>query len=297
MRSGFLLFSRRLQKFLPTMYLHRHASEMSAGILILDNCCFKYLVDSASREAFKRNAGISGLEPCISTLNLLEIAGAPPKAQRRLLSVARDLADGRAILPLPLTVLKQHGEAVLARRSRFVAEETGFDWYLNDPDALTALRSEAIAQARAIEARFSESHAKARPHIQRFMKQRGIRIWPDARTFLDEHWRMSEMPGFFAGLYWRGLGFSGEPPVEDLLLNDVWNLTLDADGVAVYQRAFAREQPKKVQRVDLWQLTYLAAAAKRIIATADGPFLRAAGTILHGRFMNARAVHISDLTT
>lgn len=263
---------------------------------MLDNCCFRHLANPASLTALVRNAEIARMEPYVSTLNLLEIAGAPKRQQRELLAIAKELAAGRRILPLPLTIMRQHGDAVLSRQAAFAAEETGFDWYLDDSDALAELRAQALDNARGIEAKFSETHAKARPHIQRFLKERGIRDeWGDARTFLDEYWRSGEMAAFFAGLYWTGLGFEGPPPVEDLLLNDVWNLALDADGLAVYQRAFAKQQPKKVQRVDLWQLTYLAAGPRRMIATADVPFLNAAGSILHGRFQNARAVHIREL--
>ena len=77
--------------------------------------------------------------------------------------------------------------------------------------------------------------------------------------------------------------------------NEAWRLLLDAEGVAVYERAIATVQPKFVQRLDLLQLIYLAGESKRMIVTSDKGLLRAGNAILPGRYPGARAVHLDDL--
>ena len=60
-------------------------------------------------------------------------------------------------------------------------------------------------------------------------------------------------------------------------------------------RAIALRQPKRVHRSDLIQLLYLAGVGKGMIITADQPFLEDARSVLHGRFMNVRAVHLEEM--
>jgi hypothetical protein len=103
------------------------------------------------------------------------------------------------------------------------------------------------------------------------------------------------MADHFAGLIWKALRLPGDPPLKQLLENETWKLLIDAEGLAVYERAVIKEQPKRVHRMDLLQLVYLGGSHSRVLATADEPFLRAATQILRGRYPNVRVLHIRDL--
>jgi hypothetical protein len=148
---------------------------------------------------------------------------------------------------------------------------------------------------RELEERYSALHAEARKQLRPIMKAHGWGDpWGSIRAFLERPWRPGDLREHFAGEMWRALGLPGDAPVKQLVANPTWSLMLDGEGVAVYGRALAHTQPKKVQRADLIQLVYLGGSDRRVIATADEPFLEAATAVLAGH-ANARAVHIDTM--
>jgi len=119
--------------------------------------------------------------------------------------------------------------------------------------------------------------------------------YESATEFLVQEWVGSDLRRDYAAVTWSALKLPGDAPVEALERNEAWRLLLDAEGIALYERAVARKQPKRVQRMDLLQLIYLAGARRRILATSDAGLLRAGAAILPGRYLNARVVSAADI--
>lgn len=198
--------------------------------------------------------------------------------------------------PWPYDLVKRAGHAVLRGERRFELEPSGHEPLL-DPSALNEQdRNEALAALENIETRFDAMHEGARKILQPYIKTNGLQnAWPTGAEFLERHWNSSDMAGHFAGLIWNGLKLPGEAPVQELLRNETWKMFIDAEGIAVYERAIAREQPKRVHRMDLLQLVYLSGSGRRIFAAADEPLLRGAKQVLIGRYNNVRVLHIREL--
>jgi hypothetical protein len=267
------------------------------GRLILDTSCFKHLLDVSQRDTLKKNLRIADLEVWPSAVNVLESSVTQNDLRRaKVLEIARDLTGDRPLLPWPYDLVKRAGHAVLRGERRFELEPSGHELLL-DPSALDEQeRSKGLAGLENIEKRFDAMHEGARKVLQPYIKSQGLQnAWPTGAEFLENHWNSSDMAGHFAGLIWEALKLPGDPPVQQLLKNETWKMFIDAEGLAVYERAVAREQPKRVHRMDLLQLVYLSGSGRRIFATADGPLLRAAKEVLIGRFNNVRVLHIRDL--
>ena len=264
-----------------------------SGILVLDNNCYALLEDVIALHRFRANLQVADLVAAPSELNLLEAIGTRPlSVQQRLLRTMKTVLADRPLLAWPYDVLRQTAEALLRGESKVEITFTGKEWYLDDPTAAAQIQAAALETSNDMERQFDEMHDRARVRVRAEMKKRGwVDSWEEIRAFLDQHWRSSDMPAFFAEAYWRGLKLPGVAPTATLLDIPAWRLMTDADGVAVYARALAHEQPKKVHRKDLIQLIYLAGGSRRIIATADAAFLDAATAVLAGH-ANARAVHI-----
>ena len=272
---------------------------MSQGILILDNNCYALLETVENAARFASNIRVADLTPQPSEVNLVEAAAASPdRVRERLLRTIDTIRNGYPLLTWPFALLKLIGQSILEGRRRFRLESRGIEWYLEDKKAARALSQEVLAFQRGIEKTFAEFHAKHRQQLRRRLKERGeVEDFESSRDFLERVWVGSETRKDFAEVTWNGLGLPSPAPVEILEQNEAWRLLLDAEGVALYERAVATVQPKTVQRLDLVQLVYLAGAPRRIIASADRGFLRAADNILRGRYPNVRAVHISDLVS
>lgn len=270
---------------------------MPQGILILDNNCYAQLEDSRNAAHFASNLRIADLLPQPSEVNLIEATAASPDSVReRLLRTIDRVRDGYPLLPWPFALLKLIGQSILEGRHRFRLESRGIEWYLEDMDAARRLSQEVLAFQRGIEKAFTDFHAKRRQQLHRQLKERReTEDFESSRDFLERVWVGSETRKDFAEVTWNALGLPSPAPVESLEENEAWRLLLDAEGVALYERAIATTQPKMVQRLDLIQLVYLGGAPRRVIASADRGFLRAANNILRGRYSNARAIHIAEL--
>jgi hypothetical protein len=270
-----------------------------SGFAVLDTSAYKTLASPAALARFRANLRLADVQPIASEVNLLEAASASPAGvQKRLLATIKEVAGKAGLIPWPFQILQQVGRAVIDGESGFYVRESGKEWYLDDLQAIDEVRGRATEMRERMEAQFSRLHDNARRDLQRKIKASGYRFTADGfREFLDGEWAKGELRRIFAAATWKALRLPGEAPVDTLLLNEGWRLLLDAEGFAIYQRALVHTQPKRVHRTDLIQLVYLAGVPKRILVTADRPFLDAANAILAGRYPNARAVHISEMVT
>lgn len=270
---------------------------MEPGLLIIDNNCYSRLMDPVALARFRANLRIADFEPQASEINLLESTAASPDAvQARLLASIRQVVGDRPLLPWPFQILKRIGEAIVAGEDGFYVEPSGKEWYLDDVLAASALRETILGFNQQLEKTFSTFHATGRKGLQSRLRAKGAREdFGCAREFLERNWYESDSRRSYAEVTWNALGLPGEAPFAVLEQNEAWRLLLDAEGVAVYERAIARVQPKFVQRLDLLQLIYLAGVPKRMIVTSDKGLLRAAAAILPGRYSGARAVHLDAL--
>lgn len=267
------------------------------SILVIDNSCLSRLTVPECMERFRTNIAIADLTPRPSDLNLTEaVAASPPSVQRQLLGLLKDLANGYPLLPWPFELLRLVAQTVQEGHTGFILDEPGHEWLLDDCEAAERETKKALAFMREVESKYSEMAADGRPKIQKWIKENQAReYWEDAKDFLHRFWRGSEVRDHLAQHVWLALGFQGGAPLADLLLNEAWQLFLDAEGFSLYQRAIAFQQSKRVHLPDLLQLPYLAVSRRRVIATADESFLRAAGVLLDGTYPLARAIHIEHL--
>jgi hypothetical protein len=269
---------------------------MDSGILILDNNCYSHLAKPGAMSKFRSNLRVSDFLAQPTEVNLLEAAAAPASVRARLFDVLREVKGRQPILMWPFRLLKEIGQAIVLGNPSVTVGESGREWYLEDHGAVEELQAEVRAFQKRLETEFGRLHAQNRKNIQAKMRSAGIESgFESTAHFLDSYWHQSESRRDFANFTWDSFGLPGEAPIDALNRNESWRLLLDVEGVALYERAITRTQPKLVHRFDLIQLTYLGLAQRRMIATADRPLLRAANAILLGRYPNARAVHIQDL--
>lgn len=270
---------------------------MSPGILVIDNNCYARLSDPDALRRFRANLRAANWIAQPSEVNLLESSAAPPDVRARLLRTIRAVADGQPLLPWPIKLLKQIGQAMTRGEFRFTVPPSGAEWYLDDPAAVEEVGTEALQFQRDIELAFSQLHQRNRQRVQAQLRQQRARDeFGSARDFLERGWAQTGGRRMYAEVTWKALALPGKPPLDAIEANEAWRLLLDAEGVAAYERAIAHEQPKFVQRMDLVQLVYLALADRRMLVTADAPLRRAADAVLIGRYPDARTVHVADLT-
>jgi hypothetical protein len=270
---------------------------MGETLLILDNNCLKWLEPEEQYDRFVSNVRAAGLSPQPTLVNLLEATATPSSGIReRLFQVIRKLGGEHGLLPWPFTLLQEIGRALLRGESKLYPDFSGAEWYLTDPEAATRLSPEVLTFQQGIETAFTKLHDGIRRKVRRQVKEGTlINDFEDARDFLERYWTGSESWAVFADLTWTALGLPEPAPRDALLRVPAWSILLDAEGVATYERAIAKAQPKKAQRLDLVQLVYLAGARKRILATEDEALLRVGNVVLASRYENARVVHIRTL--
>jgi hypothetical protein len=268
------------------------------GILLLDNNCYSHLIKPGAMSAFRANLRVIDFVAQPSEVNLLEAAAAPAPVRVRLFKVIRDVIGAQPVLAWPFRMLKEIGQAIARGEAVVTIGESGKEWYLDDDDAVSALQAEVKEFQERLEREFDRLHERNRKTIRSKMRNSGMEAaFESTAEFLDSYWQQSDTRRDYANVTWTSFGLPGEAPMDALNLNESWRLLLDAEGVAVYERAITKTQPKFVHRLDLIQLTYLGLAQRRMIATADAPLLRAANEILLSRYPNARAIHIKDLVS
>ena len=271
---------------------------MSSGLLILDNNVFRRLESPDAFARLRANIRAADLVVHPTEVNLLEITAAPAPIRVRLLDARRAVSGGQPLVPWPLQLLQGIGRALLAGEPTYSPGPSGKEWYLEDPEALGAIHEEVRRFNGALERDFTEFHERSRQRIDEQVRPKlkalGLKDeFGSARAFLDRYWAGSEERRVYAEVTWDALHLPGPAPIAQLERVDAWRLLLDAEGVGAYERAIAHEQPKRVGRLDLLQLVYLAGARRRILSTADAGLLRAGEAILPGRYANARVVPTS----
>jgi hypothetical protein len=142
---------------------------------------------------------------------------------------------------------------------------------------------------------WERAHEAARKEIQKRLKAIGGDPWGSIPAFLDQQWtRVGQLDAFF-DLEWKHLGLPGAAPHEALLDSPAWRLYFEGIGAIVYERAFAKEMPKRVDMPDVMLLTYLGGSTPRIIVTEDKGLQRVASAVLLGRYAGARVMCPNEL--
>ena len=268
----------------------------NTGLLIVDNSALRKLATVSAREKLSANMRVADLEAVPTEVNVVEAAAAGSSRTREtLLRTLKAVCGDRLMLPWPFQLLRRLGEAILANEAQFALEETGFDWLLSTPEETAVVQADSAKFMREFKARNVRLHREARPRVQQYIKKHGLRHqFATPVEFLDEYWNVGGMREHFTTSIWKAIGLPGRPPLDVLMLNDAWRLTLDGYGYAVYQGAVQIQESRKVHQADLIQLVYLGAPGRRVLATNDNPFCTAAQTILHGRYGNASAALIDE---
>ena len=209
----------------------------------------------------------------------------------------REVTGDQPLLAWPLRLLREVSRSMLRGELYYNPPASGREHYLYDESTIAALVKETRSLSERIESANDELHARQRKNFQRFFKSIGKPEYHTTiPTFLDLEWAPSDWRVDHARATWSAIGLPGDAPMELLDKNEVWKIFLEAEGAAVFERTVAVEMPARVGRLDLLQLIYLPLAKRRMIVSADKSLLRVAGAILHGRYKDARAVHIADLT-
>lgn len=216
------------------------------------------------------------------------------KVRERLRRTIDAIRGRRPLLPSPFALLKQIGHAYLSGSDKITLGRTNVDDLLShgtsEPD-----RERVSAFLMEIEERHSKTHRAARHTIQQYLKDNSLRgSWESLGYFLDSLWSAEDNLSHFAERVWGALRLPGAAPTDKLIKDETWKLFLEAEGISVYQRGVMFEQPKQVHRVDLLQLPYLSLGRRRILVTADRPFLLAAQQLLGSRYQLSRVSHIQD---
>jgi hypothetical protein len=267
----------------------------ASGLLILDNNVFSRLLHPGEMARLLGNTRAADLVLQPTEINLLEMAAAPEPVRTQLIGAMRQAAEGMALLPWPIKLLKGIGQAIADGEPTYRADASGAEWYLDDQAALSDLRDAVLRFNQRLEEAFNELHEKSRRRVTQMLRTTGGRDeHGSARAFIDGEWVNSDLRRAYAEVTWSALDLPGDAPITALEQNEAWRLLLDAEGAALYERALARQQPRRVQRMDLLQLIYLAGARRRILVTSDRGLLRVADAILPGRYLNARAVSADD---
>jgi len=266
-------------------------------ILILDANCFKHLAVEEVRDRLRGSLRAVGLTLWPTALNVLEIAKNPYLASRRRgLQAVAEFLDGRPLLPLPEIVLKEMAQAVAAGENSFSFGESGFEWMVENPDAITKEHTDEIAASLApLEARLQATFEKARPEIRRFLKERqAASEWSSMPDFLDRMWYRPEQLHDLIRADWTRMGLAEPVPVDRLFENSVWRLHFEAFGAALFGRVIAADQIPEVNANDLDQLVYLGGWQRRVFVTEDSACRLVADGVLNRRHVGARAMSWAD---
>ena len=266
-------------------------------MVIVDNNCLSHLRRPGGLDRFRGSLRAADLVVVPTELNLLEATAAEPDELRDdLIATLRAIAGHEALLSWPFTLLREIGAALSRGELSYRAPESGKEWYLDDPQALSAIRQEVLSFNATIEDTFTALYETNRQSLRAKLKARNAREdFEDARDFLERQWFDSDLRRHFAAVTWRSFGLPEPVPFDLLEANEAWRLLLDVEGLAVYERAVATETPTRVHRLDLIQLIYLSGSRRRILVTADRGLLRAGEAVLSRRYLNARVVHISTM--
>jgi hypothetical protein len=267
------------------------------GLVVVDNSSIRQLESAERRAVLSSNMRAAGWRAQASVINVLEVLKhRSPGGRKKRLGVVRWLAGRGGLLPAPEILFRRVGEAIQRGDPAFdvpwvTAPSRFFDGAITDEEARLAEKWLSDDQMF-----FDRIHDRARVPIREGMRELGVRGDEyDAATFLDAIWRSERHIDSYLQNWWRDLGLSGSAPVDRLRESEVWMLYLDIHGIVAYEQTFLARGMKKVHAPDLLQLLYLGInpLIKRAIVSEDTSFLRAASSVLQGRYPRAEAVPLS----
>ena len=268
------------------------------GAVILDTNVVKYLEDEGTRERVVQSLAVADLRIWPSALNALEVVRHEnPRARGRLLNSLRELTQQQYLLPMPLSLLKASGEALLARKMGFTTGPSHLEWLVHEPERI---EERHVREAGRIlddsQRTWDEAHRAGRNAVRALLKLKGVRDpWGSAAEFLDRQWMTREHLDSYIAAFWRELKLEGEPPIEQLLTHELWRLYFEGLGATVYERTVLDQSPKPAHSADVIQLVYMAGTPKRVLVTEDGGLTRVAQSILLRRYPMTRIFTPAEL--
>lgn len=269
------------------------SESMRTGHLFFDNNTIGFIRDNRLEAAVVANARAASLEVLATELNLVEAYSAPKPVADAVVQTLRAITGRPEVLPWTGGLLKATGEAFLTGSDPFRLPLVELE-AATDPVERERLRADLLAFKQRIDRSHKEIHERARPLVQRKLKERGVRAeWSELPAFL-ETWPNLDTARDFARRTWTDCDLPGEFPPEILVRNDTWRLASDADALGLFQAALVFEQPRQVQRMDQLQLPYLGGSDVRILVTRDAAFAEAARMVLERRYPLARVMSAKD---
>ncbi len=266
------------------------------GVVIIDGCCFRFLEKPSVLQRVRKDMRISDLQIRLSSINILEAVKTPEeKTRNRLLKIIKNVSEGRPFLPWPLELIKKSGETIARGETSFWSGESGletkvYENIISDKDVDSAKK-----RMDSLESNFIRMHKIARKKLQVFLRGNNSCRWDTATAFLDQVWSQKSHLEYHIRNIWKTLCLPGNPPIESILKDEIWQIFFDINGFAAFERAIIKEQPKRVHYPDLLQLVYVASNPRRIVVSGDGGLLRAARSILLGRYPCVRVLDCSEL--
>jgi hypothetical protein len=268
------------------------------GIVVLDTNALKVFESPEARDRILTTFSTQHLAIWPSALNVLEIVKMKnPRIRGRLLSTIRELSSGRALLPMPLSLLKRVAESIVSGESGFRTGPTGIEWVVNAPERLN---DQQIAQTtrslRESQDFWDAHHRLGRIAVRAKLKEAGV---TDPRgtvaVFLQQQWTKVTQLDSFIDSMWAAFSLPGLPTYEALIENEAWRLYFEGLGATIYERCIPNQAPKPAHIADVIQLVYLAGAKRRVLVTNDNGFGRVATAILTNRYSNASVLTTSEL--
>ena len=271
---------------------------MNIGAVVFDTNTLKYLERDDVRRQVQGSLRAADLGLRLSALNVLEVVKSEnPRVRTRLLRIAATLTADRWVIPEPPRLLKRTGEAILAGEHGFVPDRSGLEWMLEDPERIDESHvREAQRILGVMESEWQTAHDLARATLQPMLRAKhGGDPWGSIAAFLEQQWTTVEQGDGILQSLWTLVGLPGPAPIEVLLGNEVWRLFYEAIGAVVYERTIPNKLPKPAHMADVFQLIYLAGAARRVLVTEDGGLLRVANQVLSGRYAGSRVMPPAEL--
>jgi hypothetical protein len=269
-------------------------------ILILDNNAIRKLAHGPSKARLTANLKATGREFWPTGVNVLEALKSRDHQKRiRLLRILADLAGDAHALPLPTEALKLIAQGHAAGENTITWAEPRFTRLIRNPEEVTEdLASSVRKYFLDRERQFDATHEKAKSDALPLLNAGGGRArWPDVGSFLDEVWSPPEhLTAYVTGL-WEDWSLPGAAPVSALLKDRSWRLYLEGWGAAMYARALAHPQPRRVEHSDLMQLVYGGSAKSTVFVTDDVGLLELGNAILRGRYEMMEVVPLKSVTS
>ena len=168
--------------------------ESMPGAVILDTNALKHFARADQRERVSAGLRAANLVFIPTALNVLEVVKTENEAVRpQLLRTIRDLAAGHHLLPMPTSLLRQVGRAIVEDRDQFLLEASGMEWVVEHPERITDRHIAGAARILRRNQEFWDSrHREGRRAIRDLLRAKGVRDpWGSIPTFLQVQWTLA----------------------------------------------------------------------------------------------------------